>query len=199
MFNCSKRRGGNDSSKKARGEKKKQYKIKYIYKTDSESENSGYVDSESEEVEEPVIKALKVKNLKHKTSETETKESVSRKWHKEAVDTSDKSSDKSDENEKSDLENVSKKKQIVQVLKIRRKLLQTHQILYKNSNNLHLDYNINQWCLVLCRPKCNCKWCPPLVWHPLVLLPVMQVQLCRSLLVIGRAWWILLGKLKINQ
>ena len=79
MFNCSKRRGGNDSSKKARGEKKKQYKIKYIYKTDSESENSGYVDSESEEVEEPVIKALKVKNLKHKTSETETKESVSRK------------------------------------------------------------------------------------------------------------------------
>ena len=43
---------------------------------DSESENSGYVDSESEEVEEPVIKAPKVKKLKHKTSETETKECI---------------------------------------------------------------------------------------------------------------------------
>ena len=60
------------------------------------------------------------------------------------MDTSDKSSDKSDENEKSDSENVSKKETDSASVEYQKKTHQTHQILYKNSNSLHLDYNINQ-------------------------------------------------------
>ena len=88
------------------------YKIKYIYETDMDSDDSAKIDSDSCEIEEPEP-VPKVKKGKWKIAqETDVKEHVWKQC-KRNVDSSHKSDEKtsgekSDDNSKSDSENITK-------------------------------------------------------------------------------------------
>ena len=115
MLFSKKKTTGSAVSKKG----KKHYKIKYVYKTDSDLENSVEIDSENDELESPE-EVIETKRGKHKIpldKDKDVKEPV-RKSHKKHVDSSDKSDkseDKSDETGTNDMENVNTSKETVSV------------------------------------------------------------------------------------
>ena len=115
MLFSKKKTTGSAVSKKG----KKCYKIKYVYETDSDLENSVEIDSENDEVESPE-EVIETKRGKHKIpldKDKDVKEPV-RKSHKKHVDSSDKSDkseDKSDETGTNDMENVNTSKETVSV------------------------------------------------------------------------------------